>query len=497
MASHENGMMYQQTVAENKHVAVEEIYSFCRIQKSLGIPHFENPEDVYVGLAEDEITMDKFLKNTLPHVSSVEEVVSVIGGMSVLHLLPSLDVSTVKSFHWFDVNCHALDNAQLILALIVASNSRNDFIRRIFARDVKKFLEDFGYHELTISNQHEYMKLEPDSLILEDTLSALSEKLKRVYKQNIIPRAHEGPIPTDIMANQHSLSPMLQNGTGALTRVGKKNVLNRGSYDYGFGFMSNDEAFNKTREIILSAQHKFSVASLLDSGFSWSDGAYETLLYTSNVLSFAKLATVDLQHMVISWWKPYFANHRALHILSVFPLPDFQVPRQNENYVQIGNGLRPHVNAFYYLASFIDIGSTIVEVMKKELLPGGMREFPRTAVSVDKYQTLEKCEAHTTILHILVGEGAVSKDELLSLFRRALEQSTKVVVMEWDATSADHIDKRDGLFSPEEFTERAGQPLLKQLHVPGLYDDRRIFILEYSGMLEQSLFVQPTCSIAI
>jgi hypothetical protein len=44
---------------------LEGVYSYCRIHENYGIPSFQNIEDVYVGLAEDQISMDKVLTNVM------------------------------------------------------------------------------------------------------------------------------------------------------------------------------------------------------------------------------------------------------------------------------------------------------------------------------------------------------------------------------------------------------------------------------------------------
>lgn len=478
-------------------MAPENHFSFCRLQERLAIPHFESQNDVYVGFAEDQNTMQQLLDNIPAELSSIQEVVSVVGGMSALHLFPHFDVTSIKRFRWIDVNCHALDNAQLILELVKGSSGRRDFISRVFARDLGRFLRSNNYLDLDVVNQQEYMAMRPDPQIVDDVVRSLPPKLGRLYLENIAPRAHNGPLSTNVMANQHILSPILEDSTRPLTRVGVKGAFNKGSLDYGFGFMGSDLDFNKTKSILLHTKHTFSVADLVQTrGRVFLSGTSNTLLYMSNVLAFDSNPIIDSQEMIIEWWKPFFLHNRSLRIVSAHPLPDFGVPEQNQHYLHISKTSDPHINAFYWLTSTIDIGSNVVEIMKKDLLPGGMREFPRTAVSVEAYTALEKCEARTTLLHILVGEGAVGKQELIEVFNRALKQSLRVIIMEWDATSADHRDKL-GLFTPQELVDLIGKQPSNQFHIPGVLDDKRIFVLEYKGQLEPSLFFQPTCSVGM
>jgi len=94
--------------------------------------------------------------------------------------MPFLNQTLVQRFHWLHVNCHALDNAQLILALIRSSTGRQDFIRRVLARDLNAFLSAQNHHDLDLIGQKEYMDIEPDGKILAEVLHFLPDKLKRV-----------------------------------------------------------------------------------------------------------------------------------------------------------------------------------------------------------------------------------------------------------------------------------------------------------------------------
>ncbi|WPT11496.1 hypothetical protein PSENEW3n2_00000934 [Picochlorum sp. SENEW3] len=420
-------------------------------------------------------------------IYNVTQLISVAGGMSVLHLFPFW--SELESITWVDVNCHALDNAQLILTLISISNDRSDYVKKVFCRDPAKV------STLTVNTVQPFMDIEPDEEIRNQTLSKLSPKLQRLYQENIVPRAQTGPISNNTRVNQHIILPLLQNNSGPLTQVGKIGVVNRGSLDYGFGAMASDAQFQKLKSAVQRANHKFYLGSLWDAPIS-SDS--DLAIYASNILSFSGFEQrIPIQHAILDMKKELLDSKKVLHIISVPPIPKFDGMPQNDNYLQLharstGN---THFNAFYWLTTMVDFKENIVEVLKHELLPGGMSEFPRTVLSVEKFMSLGHCRAHTIILHILVGEGAVEKTDFFSIYQKAASNSQKVIVMDWEAESTDHVKIKDSLFRKEDVIQNIGKPS-KELCVPGLRDHCRIFLLQYRGTLIDTLFSQPTCSIS-
>jgi hypothetical protein len=123
----------------------------------------------------------------------------------------------------------------------------------------------------------------------------------------------------------------------------------------------------------------------------------------------------------------------------------------------------------------------VVEVVHKA--QWGFSEFERTCVTVSEYLAGSH-PTDTTILHILLGER-VDRATFVSVYRRALQQSRRIVVLEHDRESADWAPVPPAHYVTEAEMRRL---LLENLcvpearlvhdgHVVGERDSRRNFLM--------------------
>ena len=113
----------------------------------------------------------------------IDSFVTVIGGLSGLNYLLELEPNQIK---FFDVNEASFDYLKLIIELIKISSSPEDFISRIFSRDLTVFLESNG-SRLDHQNQSDYLTKQYDNSILNDTLGNLSQQSQEVFEFFLLP----------------------------------------------------------------------------------------------------------------------------------------------------------------------------------------------------------------------------------------------------------------------------------------------------------------------
>ena len=125
-----------------------------------------------------------------------------------------------------------------------------------------------------------------------------------------------------------------------------------------------------------------------------------------------------------------------------------------------------------------------------------MTEFPRTVIGHSAYLKLTRCEAGVTVLHILVGEGAIPKKDLSRYFDKAVQSSRFVLVMEHNGGSADFVNRASELFTHSELTDTlasAGSPVAFD-YCTGYKDAQRNMLLLYRGKLKPSFPNHYTCA---
>jgi len=115
----------------------------------------------------------------------------------------------------------------------------------------------------------------------------------------------------------------------------------------------------------------------------------------------------------------------------------------------------------------------------------------------EMYIKLTKCEAAVTVLHILVGEGRLSKTDLKKFFNKAMASSRYVLVMEWNADSVDFKDRKPGeLFTKDELiaTLDAGNPEQFE-YCQGTKDGQRNMLALYRGHFAPTFPHYYTCAV--
>lgn len=473
--------------------------SFCGHNSLHGDEHFGKREHVYVAHAENLDTISKLIaaSKKLGIFEQCDNVVSVVGGLSILHLLSNFAPGQLHSITWFDINCHALDQARLTLELLQVSQSREEYITNIFGRSLQEFLLSNSLRELTVDNQERYMELAWNETLVHEILRKLTPLSRRIYKENIVPKVQQvvrGPIFND--TSQDVLFPTLGASARYSRKFGIHSMPNVGSYDYGFGYLQSNTKFKALRLVLAKASHLFVQGSVFDTPHQFVRNSTTPFLYTSNVLrfwwmrqkSFRSNLLPTPEYKILNVWHAFEGSSNHLYWGSVTygksysPLLSVITP-----FPRTG---RPHQNLFYVLFPLLyttDSYMTIVEIIKADILPDGMYEFPRIALSPSKYMH-QTCQAHTTILHILVGEKAIAKEELLGLYLKARNSSFRVIVIEFNSESADFIAEPSGtLFSPSELMNLLPDKPNTVRFAKGFKDEKRNMVLDYTGLLHPSL----------
>ena len=313
--------------------------------------------------------------------------------------------------------------------------------------------------------------------------------------------------------------PILPKDDSRLTNVGfdgfgTKNdasyIPNRGSFYYGVGefFMGSDQSFATVQNILRKAVHHFHVFNLAEDNTERimpPNGAGDVIFYVSNVPWFlfhqSPYSAVHVSNMQMRWARPILRGRseqqaRAMYLLTASD--DFQSR-------VIPSATDPHMDVYMRMHAMLDdialgserpLATSMVEVIADSLLPRGMTEFPRTVIGHSAYLKLTRCEAGVTVLHILVGEGAIPKKDLSRYFDKAVQSSRFVLVMEHNGGSADFVNRASELFTHSELTDTlasAGSPVAFD-YCTGYKDAQRNMLLLYRGKLKPSFPNHYTCA---
>jgi hypothetical protein len=398
-----------------------------------------------------------------------------------------------------------------MIDLYTTARSRRDVVTMFFARDLEAWLAKRGYKDLTLSNQMEYLALPPSEDIRVATRKRLHLVKNRInYDRNIVPLQNGDPLPH--RANQRVVLPTLPKGDARLTMVGKSGfgvegqpdfIPNRGSLYYGVPeyFLGSDAAFANMQKVLRGAQHRFHVVNLAEDAPEQfiADADGDVIMFVSNVPSFLgrKYTPVYIDSLPVRWARPLLRDkqrHRVLHLLSASQrLPSRSLPRKSS----------PHMDVFVRMHAMINfveeqespLHGSMVEVIADNLLPRGMIEFPRTVIGHTQYLKLRKCEGTLTVLHILIGEGAIPKSQLRAYFDKAMKSSRYVLVMEHNGASLDFQERSHELFTHDEIMSSLGNPEVVAFDwCTGKRDLKRNMMFLVKGKLQPTFPNHYTCA---
>jgi len=124
------------------------------------------------------------LRNT--SLLEMDNFVSVVGSFEAMQLLVAIQP---KQIVFFDENPAAIAMAKMKLELLEIASSPQEYITRIFARDVRKFEQT--HSKLTSSNQEAFMAMGINEEIRRNTEELLTPDSAKVYKAVIVP--HQAP----------------------------------------------------------------------------------------------------------------------------------------------------------------------------------------------------------------------------------------------------------------------------------------------------------------
>lgn len=427
---------------------------------------FTNPAELYLASAD---RMDRVMSNLerVRHelAPAVDTYATVIGGLSGLNYLTAL---TPKQIVFYDINPVALGYARLMVELIGLSASPRDFISRVFSRPVADFLTQSGAPDLTVANQERYLACPVDEALLAGTLGALSPAGRETFEAFL--RPHLAGRTLEGVRNCRRLLPCwpanqrVPVGGGAALGCDEAGQLvpNTNTFFYGLGWLASPETFALARRALAQATLSYQQFDLLHRELpelaAWS-GSW--VLHVSNIDDWFPQ---DWPRLVRQWQTRALTAQCRLTLLSSH---NGLTSMAADAHAWALGALAPHVTG------------KVVEVTHQ--VPWGFHEFPRVNVALPQYLAGD-FPADTTILHILLGEGA-ARPEFLAAYRKAVAASRRVIVLEHNRDSAD--------WAPHPPAHFVNEPELRALlldgsapvrltharHIRGEKDDRRNFML--------------------
>ncbi|CAJ1364106.1 unnamed protein product, partial [Effrenium voratum] len=255
-------------------------------------------KDVYFGANEPwgETLHDIF--TLIAHkFTQVEHYVSVVGSMNALNFLTAI---RPKQIHFFDLNPAAVSWGKLLVELVRASASPQDFVSRLFARDLQGF-EAEG-QVLSPASQEAFLQLPPSEAIRSETLAKLSEESQDVYRQ----------VAEQVEGHKHDLNTGgLESGSfaglfpawdrafaGPLTKSGLGPRMGaRRSFLYGEGFLRSQWTFDQVKQV------------LEETPISWTSGVDFPHAFPADLLPKGSMRGATLLYAMDMWSGP--SHHAA------------------------------------------------------------------------------------------------------------------------------------------------------------------------------------------
>ena len=427
---------------------------------------FRRPAEVYLASAD---RMDNVLHNAavLRNVygQGVSSYATVIGGLSGLNYI---NVLRPERITFFDVNPSMVEYCSLILELIGIADSPEDFITRIFARDVQGFASSRG-QQLQVASQADFLAVPPNKAIYRDTLLALSPTGRALYDIYIRPH-HSGEILPGIRNCRQLLPCWPEDRTvpvGGGKSLGKDSlgelVPNVNTFFYGLGWLESRASFLAVKSIVGRANISCITRNILQESIDdfFMQGC-ALALHVSNIDDWFP----DKYNIAKSSWLASAARHES----------DFlAITSHNGVFHEHKN---PHCIAYESIKK--RVYGSIVEITTKK--SWGFHEFERTVVVAEDYLS-QDIKRDTTILHIIVGEG-----KPLSLFKSVLEksmqQSDNILILEHNKDSSDWANISTPMLSLQELIDisafigaKHGFTVKEALPLLGEEDDARNVLL--------------------
>ncbi|GEM_PF-382687 len=444
-----------------------------------GAQLFSASSDLYLASTD---RMDRVLENIAAvselKTPAVDTYATVIGGMSGLNYLLKVKSAEVV---FYDVNASAVEYGRMIVELIRQCQGPREFIGRVFGRSVENFLEQTGCADLTVENQAQYLAMPVDDCFVASTLQMLSPSAARTYEECVVP--HHAGRTLEGARNCRRLLPCWPQGERVPVGAGEttgddgtgtgRRLPNTNTFFYGQGWLGSEDSFRRVKDALEHARLRFAPMDLFKQELRClGDPSGKVLLHVSNIDDWFP---ADWKRRLADWQAQCLRAGGELTVITSH------------------NGLQriaadPHLRAYHAVAPFVF--GNVVEVTRK--VPWGFHEFAPTNVQVDRY--LEgRYPADTTILHILVGEGA-SRETLLKAYRKALASSRRVIVLEHNRVSTDWTESMSkNFFAPGELRETLNSAAGE---LPAMLTDLRVIPGETDGARNMAAVIDTAGPVA-
>jgi len=253
---------------------------------------------------------------------------SVAGGMSGLSLLPPLS-GMLSSIAFFDSNAQELAKAELWVALIRMSPSRNKFLERLYS---KKAFDDLA--KFTPQSMAELLKNAPfDKRIFNETETELycesTGLAVKLYQQDVARHVGQRSNNTDRPRMwpswqehlpEHKYGHVYENASKLHGKVGTL-WLNQA------GYMKNEHRYQHVRHVLLSTPVNFRVLDLNEEFTAQDMGLLDdvpVVMFTSDTLKLSKWVA-DLEHGALRRFQEAFPRGGLLLQTQAHPPSHFSV----------------------------------------------------------------------------------------------------------------------------------------------------------------------------
>jgi len=184
----------------------------------------------------------------------VDNFVSVVGSFEALNLLAAIQP---KNIYFFDFNPAAVSFAKMKVELVTMSHTPQEYISRLFARNVTLFEDMEG--RLTNTNQEQFVALPVDQQIRDSTLALLSKKSATAYSHIMVPRQDPRIHKPGWNSNgalrpcnvRHIMTACAPSGLGPQPQHPGDSLI---GFQYGEGFLSNQNTFNALKRTLRNAK---------------------------------------------------------------------------------------------------------------------------------------------------------------------------------------------------------------------------------------------------
>lgn len=396
------------------HHLIRAVAQLAKSEIAVSPDYFISPERVYLASADNYTGLEGLVESE--HLLPCKHFYSVIGGMGGLNILCRLE--NVKTITWFDINPHMLNICSLVLKLISASATREDFISLIYCKpfsqnsfpqeNINMFYKQSVSEELRVrlSNILSVQELQTyDKIYLPYTSSFQQEFVLgpclhctslRVY--------HDAPI------NGVMTYPFLSR-----EHIQKHQTTNINSFFFGKGWLRSEERFQNVKNLLASAEMRIDRKNIFELS-----PAEESGLYSSNILDgtenkFSKLVN-DFDWMIL-----YSKRTKFLTAEYVSGNRDM-IPCEK---IFSDNKRNPHNDCCLLLEDIVNIShKSFLEVIHPSGMEGmnsGFRFYTgQKKIHINNYlrNPINDRDISLVILHMLMGNGCT-----FNAWQNAVEQA--------------------------------------------------------------------------